>query len=221
MRVLLIEADTKTGYEIGLMLNPDRFVLHHTDLGEEGLDLATLYDHDIILIDLDLPDMDSHTVLRALRAKKIKTPVIIVSKPCDVEKKVESLNLGADDHIIKPIYKDEMIARIHAVVRRSFGHTENIIRAGQLSINIDSKTVQVAGKNIHLSKKQYLLLETLLLNRNKVITRDKLLNSLYSDEGTEYRIIDVMVGRIRKNINCDLIQTVRGYGYMLRVIEEE
>lgn len=221
MRVLLVEASGKTGREIASMLNLQSFNLHHAHLGEEALDLATLYDYSIIVLDFDLPDMDGHEVLRTLRTKGIKTPIIIVSKTYDVEKRVESFNLGADDHLVKPIHQDEMIARIYAIIRRSLGQAENNIKAGSLVLNIDSKIVQVGGKNIHLTKKQYLLLETLLLNRDKVVTREKLLNNLYhDDEGADYRTIDVMVGRIRRKIVEDLIQTIRGYGYMFRVIEE-
>lgn len=217
MQVLLVEAEAKTGHEISLMLHHHSFTLHHTHLGEEGLNLATLYDHHIIIIDLDLPDMDGHEVLRRLRAKGVNTPVIIISKKRDAENAVTSLDLGADDHVVKPVYKDEMIARIHAIVRRSAGQVSSVMQIGEVCIKMSTRSAQVNGEDVHLTNSQYLLIEALWLSRGSALTRENLLDKLYNsaDQG-DYRTIDVMVGRIRKKLGEDSIKTIRGLGYQIK-----
>src|SRR5438094_4829773 len=134
MRVLLIEDDSATAQSIELMLKSESFNVYTTDLGEEGVDLGKLYDYDIILLDLNLPDMSGYEVLRCLRVAKIKTPVLILSGMSSIEDKVKGLGFGADDYLSKPFHKDELIARIHAIVRRSKGHAQSVIEMGDLLI---------------------------------------------------------------------------------------
>src|ERR687890_623533 len=124
MRVLLIEDDSAVAQSIELMLKSENFNVYTTDLGEEGVDLGKLYDYDIILLDLNLPYMSGYDVLRSLRVGKVKTPVLILSGFAGIEDKVRALGVGADDYVTKPFHKDELIARIHAIVRRSMGHAE-------------------------------------------------------------------------------------------------
>nr|4QPJ_C Chain C, Cell cycle response regulator CtrA [Brucella abortus 2308]4QPJ_D Chain D, Cell cycle response regulator CtrA [Brucella abortus 2308] len=118
MRVLLIEDDSAIAQSIELMLKSESFNVYTTDLGEEGIDLGKLYDYDIILLDLNLPDMSGYEVLRTLRLSKVKTPILILSGMAGIEDKVRGLGFGADDYMTKPFHKDELIARIHAIVRR-------------------------------------------------------------------------------------------------------
>ena len=134
MRVLLIEDDTATAQSIELMLKSEGFNVYTTDLGEEGIDLGKLYDYDIILLDLNLPDMPGFDVLKTLRLAKINTPIFILSGTSDIETKVRGLGTGADDYMTKPFHKDELVARIHAVVRRSKGHSQSIIRTGEIGV---------------------------------------------------------------------------------------
>ena len=122
MRVLLVEDDPTTSQNIEMMLGSAGMVLDTTDLGEDGLEIGKLYDYDIIILDLMLPDMDGYEVLRRLRASKVETPVLILSGLTEAEQKVKGLGTGADDYLTKPFNKDELIARIHAIVRRSKGH---------------------------------------------------------------------------------------------------
>src|SRR5215211_6340702 len=124
MRVLLIEDDSATAQSIELMLKSENFNVYTTDLGEEGIDLGKLYDYDIILLDLNLPDMSGYEVLRTLRVAKVKTPILILSGLAGIEDKVKGLGFGADDYLTKPFHKDELVARIHAIVRRSKGHAQ-------------------------------------------------------------------------------------------------
>src|SRR6476620_9439922 len=128
MRVLLIEDEPTTAKSIELMLGTEGFNVYTTDLGEEGLDLGKLYDYDIILLDLNLPDMHGYDVLKKLRTAEVSTPVLILS------------GIGADDYVTKPFHRDELVARIHAIVRRSKGHSQSVIRTGKLAVNLDAKT---------------------------------------------------------------------------------
>src|ERR1700710_2983205 len=134
MRVLLIEDDSATAQSIELMLKSESFNVYTTDLGEEGVDLGKLYDYDIILLDLNLPDMSGYEVLRTLRVSNIETPVLILSGMADIEDKVKGLGFGADDYMTKPFHADELVARIQAVVRRSQGHTQSVIKTDDLIV---------------------------------------------------------------------------------------
>src|SRR6202049_4183803 len=145
MRVLLIEDDPTVAQSIELMLKSERFNFYTTDLGEEGVDLGKLYDYDIILLDLNLPDMSGFKVVRTLRVSKVKTPILILSGLAGIEDKCKGLGVWADDYMTKPFHKDELIARIQAIVRRSQGHAQSVIQIGDLVLNLDSKTVEVTG----------------------------------------------------------------------------
>ena len=151
MRVLLIEDEPTTAKSIELMLSTEGFNVYTTDLGEEGLDLGKLYDYDIILLDLNLPDMLGYDVLKKLRTAKVGTPVLILSGMSEMDSKVRALGFGADDYVTKPFHRDELVARIHAIVRRSKGHSQSVIRTGKLAVNLDAKTVEVDGSRVHLT----------------------------------------------------------------------
>jgi two-component system cell cycle response regulator CtrA len=161
MRVLLIEDDSATAQSIELMLKSESFNVYTTDLGEEGVDLGKLYDYDIILLDLNLPDMSGYEVLRTLRVAKVQTPILILSGLAGIEDKVRGLGFGADDYMTKPFHKDELVARIHAIVRRSKGHAQSVITTGDLTVNLDTKTVEVTGQRVHLTGKEYQMLDRL------------------------------------------------------------
>src|SRR5258707_508476 len=141
MRVLLIEDDSAVAQAIELMLKSESFNVYTTDLGEEGVDLGKLYDYDIILLDLNLPDMSGYDVLKQLRVSKIKTPILILSGLAGIEDKVKGLGVGADDYMTKPFHKDALVARIHAIVRRSKGHAQSPIQTGDLVLNLDTQTL--------------------------------------------------------------------------------
>lgn len=227
MRVLLIEDDKATTQSIELMLKSANFNVYITDLGEEGVDLGKLYDYDIILLDLNLPDMSGYDVLRTLRLAKIKTPVLILSGMNAIEDKVRGFGFGADDYMTKPFHKDELIARIHAVIRRSKGHAQSIIVTGDLTVNLDAKTVEVAGRPVHLTGKEYQMLELLSLRKGTTLTKEMFLNHLYGGmDEPELKIIDVFICKLRKKLeavssNINYIDTVWGRGYVLRDPIEE
>ena len=202
MRVLLIEDEPTTAKSIELMLGTEGFNVYTTDLGEEGLDLGKLYDYDIILLDLNLPDMHGYDVLKKLRTAKVSTPVLILSGIGEMDSKVRALGFGADDYVTKPFHRDELVARIHAIVRRSKGHSQSVIRTGKLAVNLDAKTVEVDGARVHLTGKEYAMLELLSLRKGTTLTKEMFLNHLYGGmDEPELKIIDVFICKLRKKLS--------------------
>jgi len=226
MRVLLIEDDRATAQSIELMLKSEGFNTYTTDLGEEGTDLGKLYDYEIILLDLNLPDMSGFEILRTLRVAKIKTPVLILSGLAGVEEKVKGLGFGADDYLTKPFHKDELVARIQAIVRRSQGHAHSVVRAGDLSVDLNRKTVEVNGDRVNLTGKEYQMLELLCLRKGSTLTKEMFLNQLYGGmDEPEIKIIDVFMCKLRKKLanasgGKNYVETVWGRGYVLRESDE-
>jgi two-component system cell cycle response regulator CtrA len=222
MRVLLIEDDSSVAQSIELMLKSESFNVYTTDLGEEGVDLGKLYDYDIILLDLNLPDMSGFEVLRSLRVSKVRTPILILSGLASIEHKVKGLGFGADDYMTKPFHKTELIARVHAIVRRSQGHAQSVVQTGDLSVNVDAKTVHINQVGVNLTGKEYQMLELLSLRRGTTITKEMFLGQLYGGmEEPEIKIIDVFICKLRKKLAApsggkDYIETVWGRGYLLR-----
>lgn len=227
MRVLLIEDDPTMTRSVELMLNSEGFNVYSTDLGEEGLDLGKLYDYDIILLDLNLPDMHGYDVLKKLRTAKVNTPILILSGLTEMENKVKGLGFGADDYLTKPFHKEELVARIHAIVRRSKGHSQSIIKTGKLAVNLDTKTVEVSSQRVHLTGKEYAMLELLSLRKGSTLTKEMFLNHLYGGiDEPELKIIDVFICKLRKKLATasegdNYIETVWGRGYVLRCPAEE
>jgi two-component system, cell cycle response regulator CtrA len=222
MRVLLVEDDTSTAKTIELMLKSEGFIVDSTDLGEDGLEIGKLYDYDIIILDLMLPDIDGYEVLRRLRSARVRTPILILSGLNEAEKKVRGLGFGADDYLTKPFDKAELVARIQAIIRRSKGFSESIIRTGRLQVNLDTRTVDVEGQPLHLTGKEYGILELLSLRKGTTLTKEMFLNHLYGGmDEPELKIIDVFVCKLRKKLGAatggdNYIETVWGRGYVLR-----
>jgi two-component system cell cycle response regulator CtrA len=222
MRVLLIEDDATVAQSIELMLKSENFNTYTTDLGEEGVDLGKLYDYDIILLDLNLPDMSGYEVLRSLRVAKVTTPILVLSGMGSTEDKVKGLGFGADDYLTKPFHKDELVARIHAIVRRSKGPAQSTITIDDLVVDLDEKMAAVGSKRIPLTTKEYQMLELLGLRKGTTITKEMFLNHLYGGmDEPELKIIDVFICKLRKKLanasqGKNYIETVWGRGYVLR-----
>jgi two-component system, cell cycle response regulator CtrA len=225
MRVLLIEDDQSTARSIELMLHSVGFNVYVTDLGDEGADLGKVYDYDIILLDLNLPDMSGFEVLKTLRVSRVRTPILILSGLTGIEDKVRGLGFGADDYMTKPFHKDELVARINAIVRRSQGHAHSVIDIGELQLNLENKTVTVNGHSVHLTVKEYQILELLSLRKGTTLSKETFLNYLYGGmDEPEMKIIDVFICKLRKKLAAatggkHYIETVWGRGYMLRTPE--
>ena len=206
MRVLLIEDDSAAALSIELMLKSESFTVYTTDLGEEGIDLGKVYDYDILLLDLNLPDMSGFEVLRSLRISKVKTPTLILSGLGGIEDKVKGFGVGADDYMTKPFHRDELVARIHAIVRRSKGHAQSVIQTDDLVVNLDTKTSEVNGARVHLTGKEYAMLELLSLRKGMTLTKENFLNHLYGGiDEPEVKIIDVFMCKLRKKLGSKLI----------------
>jgi two-component system cell cycle response regulator CtrA len=222
MRILLVEDDPTTSRSIEMMLGHANLNVYCADLGEDGIDLAKLYDYDLILLDLNLPDMSGHEVLRQLRLARIETPILILSGADDTDSKLKGFGFGADDYLTKPFHREELVARIHAIIRRSKGHAQSVIRVGKVLVNLDAKTVDVDGRTVHLTGKEYQMLELLSLRKGSTLTKEMFLNHLYGGmDEPELKIIDVFICKLRKKLaeatgGQSYIETVWGRGYVLR-----
>jgi two-component system cell cycle response regulator CtrA len=203
------------------MIKSGGAIVDQVDTGEEALELVRHYDYDIVVLDLMLPDMEGYEVVRHMRAARIETPVLILSGLSRPQAKVKGLGLGADDFITKPFDKGELIARMQAVVRRSKGFSQPTLRVGPLTLNLDSREVTIESKTVHLTGKEYAILELLVLRKGMVLTKEAFLNHLYGGmDEPEMKIIDVFICKLRKKLAQagadNLIGTIWGRGYMMR-----
>jgi two-component system, cell cycle response regulator CtrA len=221
MRVLLVEDDLTAARGISLMLKSSGAVVDHTDTGEEALELARHYEYDIVLLDIMLPDIEGYEVVRRLRLARNDTPVLILSGLARPQAKVKGLGMGADDYITKPFDRAELLARMQAIVRRCKGFSQPALCVGPLQLNLDSREVTVDGKPVHLTGKEYAILELLVLRKGMVLTKEAFLNHLYGGmDEPEMKIIDVFICKLRKKLMQagadNMIGTVWGRGYMVR-----
>ena len=223
MRILLVEDDNATARSIELALASEGIVCDIAEQGEEGLEIGKIYDYDLIILDLMLPDIDGYEVLLRLRSAKVKVPILILSGLSNSDQKIKSLTCGADDYLTKPFNRGELVARIQAIVRRSKGHSESVIEVDKrLTMNLDSRTVEVDGSPVHLTSKEYGILEILVLRKGSLITKEMFLNHLYGGiDEPDLKIIDVFVCKLRKKLakitdGVNYIDTVWGRGYMLK-----
>jgi two-component system cell cycle response regulator CtrA len=220
MRILVIEDDPVVSEAIEMMLRAERMQVQCTDLGEEGVDLARLYGYDAIVVDLGLPDISGFDVIRSIRMAKVTASIIVVSGYAGIEDKVRALGLGADDFMTKPFHRDELAARICALVRRANGHHQSIIDVGNLSMNQTARTVHVDGQVVHLTSREHQMLELLILRQGQTVTKETTLLYLYDGrDEPELKIIDVFLCKIRKKLAVAgwnrTIETVWGRGYTI------
>lgn len=222
MRILLVEDDPATAQTIEAMLRKEDWVVDTTDMGEDGIEIGKLYEYDLAILDLMLPDMDGLDVLRQLRNAKVETPVLILSGLTEPAKKVQGLGIGADDYLTKPFNREELMARIQAIVRRSKGHSQPKVEVGTLTVHLEARTADVEGQPLHLTGKEYGVLELLALRKGTTLTKAQFINHLYGGmDEPELKIIDVFICKLRKKIanatgGEHYIETVWGRGYVLR-----
>lgn len=222
MRILLVEPDTTTSRSLELMMTHGGLHVYGTDRADEAYDLAMLYDYDLIIMEHNLPDGDGlDKVLRKLRNAHVTTPVLIVSSSDDTTSKLRAFGFGADDYMTKPFHRDELLARVQAIIRRSQGHSQAVITTGDIALNLDAKTVEVEGKQVHLTGKEYQMLELLFLRKGTTLTKEMFLNHLYGGmDEPELKIVDVFICKLRKKLQVagatNVIDTVWGRGYVAR-----
>ena len=222
MRVLLVEDDAAQAQSLRLILEAEGFDVDLASLGEDGLEVGRLYAYSLILLDLMLPDMDGHEVLRRLRDARVATPVLIVSGLAGVDHKVKGLVSGADDYIVKPFAREELVARIHAIVRRAQGHAQSEIGLGRLTVRLEERTAEIDGQPLKLTAKEYGVLELLALRRGQTVAKEQFLTHLYGGmDEPDAKIIDVYVCKLRQKIadrtgGASYIATEWGRGYVLR-----
>ena len=224
MRVLLIEDDEQVARSIELMLKAAGFNIYTTDMGEDGVDLGKVYEYDLIVLDLGLPDISGYEVLKQLRMSRVNTPVLILSGNPDIEAKVKTLGFGADDYLTKPYHMSELLARIDALARRgesSNSETNTKLKLADLELDRMTRRVTRNGKKIELTAREFQLLEFMMRHSGQVVTRTMLLEGVWDYHfDPQTNVIDVHISRLRQAIDKDfdkpLLHTVRGAGYSLR-----
>jgi two-component system cell cycle response regulator CtrA len=227
MRVLMVEDDASMARSIELMLKAEGMVVDLADLGEDGLEIGKLYDYDLIILDIMLPDMDGYEVLRRLRDSRVTTPVLILSGLSELDDKLKGLGFGADDYLTKPFDRRELLARVQAIVRRSQGHAQSRIEVGKLSIDLGERQVTFNNQSVHLTGKEYGIMELLAMRQGNTLSKEMFLNHLYGGmDEPELKIIDVFICKLRKKLSQagggdKYIHTVWGRGYVLREPEKE
>ena len=223
MRILIADKDKAFNQGIAFFLKSKKAVVDSVYSVEEAAEMARLYDYDVIISALLFSDKSGTELLKRLRNNGINTPFVVLSAVSSVAKKIECFDLGADDYIMRPCDKNELLARVRAVVRRSRGYAQALVKVGDMTLNLDTKVVKIADKTLNLTGKEYALLELLALRKGMIVSKEQFLNHLYggTDEEPEMKIIDVFLCRIRTKIKRlsggkDYVQTVWGRGYILQ-----
>jgi two-component system, OmpR family, response regulator len=223
MRILVVEDDKKIASFVVNGLRQSGFTVDHADNGQAGLEMASAAPYDAVVMDLMLPKLDGLTVIERLRCQKISTPVIILSAKRSVDDRVKGLQSGGDDYLTKPFSFAELLARLHALIRRSSQESEPTrLVAGDLSLDLLTREVLRAGNKIDLQPREFTLLECLMRNVGRVVSKTMIIEQVW---GYSYdpmtNIVDVLVSRLRNKIDRDyekkLIQTYRGVGYALKL----
>lgn len=222
MRILLIEDEALVSKSIQQMFSLERFEVAAVDTGEAGLSLARQNPYDLIVLDLQLPDMSGIDILRDLRDGDVHTPVLVLSGTANPDIKVRALKSGADDYLTKPFHRDELIARVRAVVRRAQSSVSSVIQIGQIVVDLDAKMVSVGGVHIDLTTKEYEILKLLSQRKGMILSKEIILNQLYSGiDVPNEKIVDVFICKLRKKLGSEIdanayIKTVWARGYELR-----
>jgi two-component system cell cycle response regulator CtrA len=227
MRLLLIEDNDIEANATRLVLEAEGFTVDIAATGEDGLSLARAYDFSLIILDVMLPDLEGHGVLRQLRDARVPTPVLMLSGLAELDHKIRGLGLGADDYLTKPFEREELVARIHAIIRRSQGHAQSQVDVGRLSIKMAERSAEVDGTPLALTGREYSVLELLALRKGATVNKEQFLTHLYGGvDEPDLKIIDVFVCKLRRKIakatgGDHYIATEWGRGYTLREPDAE
>lgn len=216
MRLLLVEDDTMIGESVLDLLRADHYAVDWVKDGEMAETALRTQTYDLVLLDLGLPRRDGLAVLRSLRARKERIPVLIATARDSVEQRIEGLDAGADDYVLKPYDLDELLARIRALLRRAAGRAEPVYEHKGVSINPATREVMVGDEPVVLSAREWAVLEPLLARPGMVLSRAQLEEKLYGwKDEISSNAVEVYIHGLRKKLGAELIQNVRGVGYMV------
>lgn len=216
MRLLLVEDDTMIGEAVLDLLRAEKYAVDWVKDGDMADTALTTHTYDLVLLDLGLPRKDGLEVLRSMRARKLQTPVLIASARDAKEQIIAGLDAGADDYVIKPYDLDELLARIRALMRRSAGRAEPVFEHKGVTINPQTREVIVEGNQVHLSSREWAVLEALIARPGTVLSRIQLEEKLYSwKDEISSNAVEVYIHGLRKKLGSGMIQNVRGLGYMV------
>lgn len=222
MRILIIEDETALRERVTAQLREQGYAVDSAADGRTGLYLGQEYPLDAAVVDLGLPDLAGIEVIRRWRAAGRKFPVLILTARGRWQDKVEGLEAGADDYLVKPFYTEELLARLRALIRRTGGWTQAVLQCGPIALDTGAQQVTLAGQAVELTAYEYKLLEYLMLHAGAVISKTELTEHLYQeDEDRDSNVLEVLMGRLRRKLdpNRDLnpIETLRGRGYRFRL----
>lgn len=221
MRVLLVDDDAMLAQSLGEALENAGICIDVADCGEDALELSDLYEYQVMVLDLGLPDIRGDDVLFNLRQKNPRLPVLILSGETEIESRLKCLKDGADDYLVKPFNTKELLARLHALVRRANGHGSNVLQFGDISFDMTIRDFKVGDDRVALTAKEYSMMELLCLRKGSVVSKESFLDHLYGGmDEPEMKIIDVFICKLRKKFdeagaNFDPIETVWGRGYRI------
>jgi len=216
VNIVVVEDDVPLGSAIKRALERLSYNVTWLTTGTEALEALRQEASDLVLLDLGLPRKDGIEVLREARRLGVRTPVLVMTARDDVRSKVEGLDAGADDYVVKPVHLDELAARIRSLARRAQGHADNVIEAGALRVDLASFEVNYRGERVELTRREFALLRILMERAGRIVRRETIENSVYGSEtdvGTN--ALEVLVHALRRKLSAEAIQTVRGFGYMI------
>ena len=224
MTILVVEDEKKLAGFVAKGLEENGFNVTVSHDGNEAYALASVESYDLIVLDIMLPGRDGLSILKNLRDHRNTVPVILVTARSEMNERIEGLNLGADDYIVKPFFADELLARVQAVLRRTAGDSLSVLRAGQLTVNLIDRTVQRGGQEVLLPPREFTLLAFLMRSPGRVFTRVQMLEHVWGfGFDPQTNLVEVCVGRLRAKIDTpgepSLIESVRGVGYRFRKAE--
>jgi two-component system OmpR family response regulator len=221
VNVLLVEDEAKIASFVRQGLTEQGFTVDHCSHGNEGYELALARDYDVVLLDIMVPGMDGLAILKALRQAGRNGPIILLTARNELDDRLQGLNLGADDYLAKPFYVEELIARIHAVVRRTVGERQNLLTVGPLTLDRITREVTCEGQQVELTTREFNLLEYLMRSPGRVLTRTQILEHVWGyDFSPSTNVVDVAIQRLRKKLDplgaAPWVESVRGVGYRFR-----
>ena len=218
MRILVVEDDKRIAAEVTRALTAAGYVVETSGDGEEAWFRGDTEDYGAVILDLGLPKMDGLSVLKRWRANGRRMPVLILTARGSWAERVDGIDAGADDYLPKPFRMEELLARLRSIIRRSAGHAAPVVRVGDLSLDERQMKIFVRGIPVDLSPLEYRLAAYLILHRGRVISQQELSENIYGQEDAhDSNAIEVLVGRVRRKIGTDIIETRRGFGYLVPV----